>query len=666
MGNCCATRYVNPLTHLPGSVQDGDSVADLGEFEINSEPQREIVSSKDVPESNNEEEITTQAQPKNIASPVSSPAPREAVESDNTIPEEILTQAQPKAPDIPVESPDIPAKSPTPQEAHQPENSGIVEVKSDITLPAETTDPEPAGETGGGKEATAPDSRTPATDTSDVVSEPEEKSQVPSETITAPADDAHDKDASSVDSDPEAKSQASNGDIVPELKSFNKKLPSFMGGGGGMIDLSLSSSRKDRLRSRSLMVSSTGSLVQPKLLARKSIIEEKKKPSRRASVSTAVKGFSVSTGSLKMEALAKVNKMSSWQLFLNDSYHWCMYKLDNGLDGEEVLFADKLIKINSRGSRQKRLFALTNKALYNMTERVQGVTVKRRVAFDKLMKISRSWKSRQFVIHVPSEYDYWFEAERREDIILILKKHAPHIKIIESYDRSLGSLVQTKKDNVHTEAKALLPECPRLEFNVDLKPEDLAGKRERAVLELVTSEEKYCQFLSNFLEFNAYPLDVHRNKASIMKNRDKWLELFDNLENIVRFHTVYFCPELQKAITQGKDMGQSFTRRLDTLIKVYTPYLQGWSKLRAKVDRLLSKQKYSKYFTRQQNLHQGMGINAFLIMPIQRIPRYILLINEIIKQSDPNDEELQEDTKSLKMALEEVKRVAKLANENLK
>jgi len=58
----------------------------------------------------------------------------------------------------------------------------------------------------------------------------------------------------------------------------------------------------------------------------------------------------------------------------------------------------------------------------------------------------------------------------------------------------------------------------------------------------------------------------------------------------------------------------------------------------------------------------GMDLNSFLIMPIQRIPRYKLLLSEVLKHTDPDHPDFANLTKALK----EVDEVAKKINDNLR
>uniref|UniRef100_A0A7S4DVG1 DH domain-containing protein n=1 Tax=Lotharella globosa TaxID=91324 RepID=A0A7S4DVG1_9EUKA len=433
---------------------------------------------------------------------------------------------------------------------------------------------------------------------------------------------------------------------------------------------------------------------------------------------------------------------------LERSYKWSMYLAERGFENERVVFADKITKINSRGRRQERLVAITDKAMYNLSDWIE---VKRRVALEKIQRVTVSTTSTEFVVHVPSEYDYWFDSPIRTAVIDALRKNGTHIVMVESLLKSLRTLVQ-KKSHKHVDTldeKNSLPPCPGLKQICTFT--NLTDKRAHTRAELVMTEQSYCESLVRFLNCFAYPLDVERNPKSIMHKRNKWIDIFDNFENIVRFHCDFFCPDLQHCVLQdattlpvspqwgtgtistpastspvaslspntpsqanpmnfstqngpdisrrrrsksagaadaknninsalglraareGKvttapgqkrttDIGQAFNKRVTLLKTVYEPYLANWTRLQEAVKRLKEKSKYAKFLKKVQDANGGMGISSYLIMPIQRVPRYVLLIKELVKHTDQEHPEYT----SLQRALKSIQKIAKVCDSYIK
>jgi hypothetical protein len=77
---------------------------------------------------------------------------------------------------------------------------------------------------------------------------------------------------------------------------------------------------------------------------------------------------------------------------------------------ETTVFSDKVFKFNSYGWKQERNMVITNKNLYNIKKR----TIKRKIliANIKAITVSTNEQSKEFVIHVPKEYDYRYTTPR--------------------------------------------------------------------------------------------------------------------------------------------------------------------------------------------------------------------------------------------------------------
>jgi hypothetical protein len=86
---------------------------------------------------------------------------------------------------------------------------------------------------------------------------------------------------------------------------------------------------------------------------------------------------------------------------------------------ETLIFSDKIKKINMYAWVQDRILAITNEKIYNIKKQ----KVKRMILIHKVGGITKTLISgkTEFIIHVPSEYDYRFVSDRREEIIDILK-----------------------------------------------------------------------------------------------------------------------------------------------------------------------------------------------------------------------------------------------------
>jgi len=101
----------------------------------------------------------------------------------------------------------------------------------------------------------------------------------------------------------------------------------------------------------------------------------------------------------------------------NDAVKKMLTKTGKGV--ENVHFSDFVIKINRKEKEQTRVMLITNKAVYNVLPNNYG-KCKRRIDIEKLVAVTASKISDEFVIHIPDEYDYRFKSNKKEKICEIL------------------------------------------------------------------------------------------------------------------------------------------------------------------------------------------------------------------------------------------------------
>jgi len=92
---------------------------------------------------------------------------------------------------------------------------------------------------------------------------------------------------------------------------------------------------------------------------------------------------------------------------------------DNFPEHEQVMFSGKLVKINKRGKEQDRVLLITDKALYNLKPKDYG-KCQRRIDLERIVSVTYSSASDEFVFHIPEEYDYRYKSDNQKRIIEIL------------------------------------------------------------------------------------------------------------------------------------------------------------------------------------------------------------------------------------------------------
>jgi serine/threonine protein kinase len=136
-----------------------------------------------------------------------------------------------------------------------------------------------------------------------------------------------------------------------------------------------------------------------------------------------------------------------------------------------------VIKINKRGRSQRRIILITSEAVYNLKPRTYNC--RRRIALESIDAIVASEASDEFVIKVPSEYDYRYRSERRDDVIECLND------LIEQKGRRLKTeLVEEKELFSFTITK----DAARL--RLEEREEELIEKRNKALERHESDEEE--------------------------------------------------------------------------------------------------------------------------------------------------------------------------------
>ena len=152
--------------------------------------------------------------------------------------------------------------------------------------------------------------------------------------------------------------------------------------------------------------------------------------------------------------------------FLNLSKN---YTLTNNITrDEEILYSDKIFKINKYGWKQERNIIITNKAIYNL----KGFSLKRRIDFKTIIGITILKNSDELVIHCNDiDYDYYYISKRKKTIIEIIAKNyelifEEELKLFELNNvKSLSTFVTSKKEKEKSKNATHMPNSGQININ---------------------------------------------------------------------------------------------------------------------------------------------------------------------------------------------------------
>eukprot|EP00466_Bigelowiella_natans_P019300 jgi/Bigna1/127950/aug1.5_g2658 len=163
-------------------------------------------------------------------------------------------------------------------------------------------------------------------------------------------------------------------------------------------------------------------------------------------------------------------------------------------------------------------------------------------------------------------------------------------------------------------------------------------KRIHARQEIIDSEESYLTNLTALMDTYVKPMKQVVDLADHKK-------MFADVKSICDFHEIFY-PFVKKS----SDIGYCFLKYADYL-KIYTEFINHY----AGVIECLSENRKNKKFThflKEARTNAKMEITSYLIQPVQRIPRYVLLLKELQRYTWPEHHEHDNLVKALAKAEE--------------
>ncbi|XP_035983826.1 guanine nucleotide exchange factor DBS isoform X6 [Fundulus heteroclitus] len=160
--------------------------------------------------------------------------------------------------------------------------------------------------------------------------------------------------------------------------------------------------------------------------------------------------------------------------------------------------------------------------------------------------------------------------------------------------------------------------------------ENLAVLRRHVMNELLETERVYVEELLCVLEGYAAEMDnpamAHLIPSSLQSKKDI---LFGNMPEIYQFHKRTFLKELEAYTDRPELVGRCFLERMSDL-QIYEAYCQN----KPRSESLWRQCSDCAFFQEcQKKLEHKLGLDSYLLKPVQRITKYQLLLKELLKYS---------------------------------
>ncbi|GAB0090774.1 hypothetical protein DMENIID0001_055370 [Sergentomyia squamirostris] len=274
--------------------------------------------------------------------------------------------------------------------------------------------------------------------------------------------------------------------------------------------------------------------------------------------------------------------------------------------------------------------------------------------------------------HQEDHYSDFDENDREED-------HQPAIPVIEvkntevyeedpnnaaAYDDYSDSSFDTDSDDEDYDEQASYLQVPQQSRPVS--QESISTHLLCLVEELVRTEETYVNNIKVGMEGYTKVLDPKERPGEVpMTLRGKINVIFGNLKRVYVFHKGTLLPELQAC---GSDDVEKIAKVFMKLINedyfyCHVIYAMNYSKAKKICE------DHAGFFAGcKEEIGDRLGIQSLLLQPIQRMPRYVMLLENILKEMAKHLEdtpEIKNQVAALSRALKAVMRLTKCVNASM-
>lgn len=194
-------------------------------------------------------------------------------------------------------------------------------------------------------------------------------------------------------------------------------------------------------------------------------------------------------------------------------------------------------------------------------------------------------------------------------------------------------------------------------------------KRDRVADELLRTEQSYVRSLNIIVHVYKHPMIDGIINKELPVTEEQLRIVFGNLEELINVNTTLLqgLVDRMKEWSPTQQIGDVLAQ-LAPFLKLYSLYSLNYEKASTEVEELKKKAAFKLWLDKKSEdpIIAGLDFGAYLIMPIQRIPRYRLLIQELLSatpEDHPDYKELSEALNKLKSVADDVN-VAIVEQEN--
>ncbi|KAL1924242.1 uncharacterized protein VTP21DRAFT_7277 [Calcarisporiella thermophila] len=187
-------------------------------------------------------------------------------------------------------------------------------------------------------------------------------------------------------------------------------------------------------------------------------------------------------------------------------------------------------------------------------------------------------------------------------------------------------------------------------------------KREAAAQEIFQSERTYVHGLRKLRDLFYLPMTAHVKTGKLM-SQDEFQTIFSNFEEILELHEQLLNDLCHRRLIWGPaQLISDIFLRYESSFQIYGYYLQKFPLAVRVLERLQKSNSNFRRFLEQcyrHPRHELLNLQAYLLLPVQRLPRYKLLLEALLKRTPP----LHPDYANLQYAYQRLTSIAEEINE---
>jgi hypothetical protein len=188
-------------------------------------------------------------------------------------------------------------------------------------------------------------------------------------------------------------------------------------------------------------------------------------------------------------------------------------------------------------------------------------------------------------------------------------------------------------------------------------------RRLKIAQELLQTERVYVGSLNDIYYKWQKPLEDQAEGKNPPASREQIKHIFSNIGDLLKIHTemLQSLSSKMESFDDKTNISEVFLKNANSL-KLYTDYINNFNISMTTIKACEQNKNYTTIvstITVQNNNGVQFTLGGLMIQPVQRIPRFVMMLEDLIK----NTWDIHTDLEGLQLACQEIKKVATYINE---